>query len=544
MAIPPGHSQSVLPNPQLLRLESVQRDQGGFTLEVSSRYSPHCPDCGKRSHSFHSSYQRQLQDLPWQGLSVRLRLRVRRFRCRNPSCARKIFVERLPEVARAYARQTDRLREIIRCVGFVTGGLPGSRLLARLAIAVSDDTVLRCLKLPPVADAELEPVHCLGVDDWAWHKGQQYGTILVDLERHCVLDLLPERSATSFAAWLARHPTVSVISRDRCGLYAEGAQLGLPDAQQVADRFHLLLNLSTAVERALEEQSSRLRVSVPQPNPPPTAGNGPPALTRPQRLKQEHRQRRLELYQKVVQLYREGNSQRRIGQLLPIQRKTVRRWLRAGEFPERKVAVRKPAQVHAFAAYLEQRWSEGCHNATQLFREIRAQGYRGQRGMVAEFLSGWRSSSPLVAASAPQKMAPRSVAVLITRTPDQLTEQQRLVLDQLSFHCPDLVAIRTLTLSFRAALSSQDGQQMRDWIRLAKHSGIPPLVRFAFGLQRDLSAVLAAVNTPWSNGQVEGQINRLKMIKRQMYGRAGLRLLHARLLPYQPLANGSLQRAP
>ena len=195
MATSPSHSQSVLPNPQLLILDGIQLDPDGFVLEVRSQCAPQCPDCGMRSHSFHSSYCRWLQDLPWQGQSVRLRIRARRFRCRNPSCARKIFVERFPNVAAAYARQTDRLKEIIRCVGFVSGGLPGSRLLERLAIVVSDDTVLRFVKLLPSADSDEYPVRSLGVDDWAWCKGQEYGTILVDLERHCVVDLLPERSA-------------------------------------------------------------------------------------------------------------------------------------------------------------------------------------------------------------------------------------------------------------------------------------------------------------------------------------------------------------
>lgn len=209
-----------------------------------------------RSNSIHSRYTRYLQDLPWQGVRVRLRLTARRFRCRNASCGQRIFVERLPEVAQVYARQTNRLREIVRSVGFVAGGLPGARLLARLAITVSDDTVLRTVKLRPRVLSDEHSIRCLGVDDWAWRKGQDYGTILVDLERHRVVDLLPDRSAESFADWLMKNPTVSVISRDRSGLYAEGAERGAPAAQQVADRFHLVLNLSAAIERALEERAA------------------------------------------------------------------------------------------------------------------------------------------------------------------------------------------------------------------------------------------------------------------------------------------------
>ena len=494
MALPPSHAQSVLPNPQALILDNVEQNEQGFILEVSTRDAPQCPDCGRRSRSFHSRYERQLQDLPWQGLSVRLRVKARRFRCRNPSCARKIFVERLPLVAHSYARQTDRLREIIRCVGFVTGGLPGSRLLVRLAVIVSDDTVLRLVKLLPLADANEDPIRCLGVDDWAWRKGQDYGTILVDLERHRVVDLLPERSAESFAEWLAKNPTVSVISRDRSGLYAEGAELGAPTAQQVADRFHLVLNLSAAIERALEERSRQLQLPVIDVQNQPgreTTEDSQPRLTQQQTLQQQRRQRRMEVYENVMKLHQEGHSQRAISQALLIQRKTVRRWLRAGQFPERK-----PPKVQAFAEYLQQRWMEGCHNASKLFHEIRTRGYRGQRSMVAQFVSGWRASKSPQRYARPQRITPRHAAALTTRAPDQLTQEQRLLFDQLSSSCPDLTWMRTLALDFRAALTSRDGEQMRDWIQIAKLSGIRSLVRFAFGLQKDLSAVSAAVESP------------------------------------------------
>jgi transposase len=545
MAPPPSHSQSALPNPQILVLDNVEQNEQGFLLEVSTRHAPQCPDCGTRSRSFHNCYERQLQDLPWQALSVRLRVKARRFRCRNPSCARKIFVERLPLVAHSYARQTDRLREIIRCVGFVAGRLPGSRLLVRLAVIVSDDTVLRLVKLLPVADSNEDPIRCLGVNDWAWRKGQDYGTILVDLERHRVVDLLPERSAESFAEWLAKNPTVRVISRDRSGVYDEGSELGAPSAQQVADRFHLVLNLSAAIERALEERSRQLQLPVMevQNQPDRETEDSPPRLTQQQTLQWQRRQRRMELYEKRYEAPSGGHSQKAISQALQIQRKTVRRWLRAGQFPERKPAVRKPPKVQAFAEYLQQRWMEGCHNASKLFQEIRTRGYRGPRSMVAKFVSGWRASSSQRNAR-PQRIAARHAAALATRAPEQLTQEQRLLFDQLSSSCPDLKWMRTLALDFRAALTSRDGHQMRGWVQIAKLSGIGSLVRFAFGLQRDLSAVTAAVESHWNNGQVEGQINRLKMIKRQMYGRAGLGLLHARILPYRTLTGCVVQRAP
>jgi transposase len=261
-------------------------------------------------------------------------------------------------------------------------------------------------------------------------------------------------------------------------------------------------------------------------------------------VKEQRRERRLQLYEKMIALHREGHSQRAIAQGLSIERKTVRRWLRAGQFPERKPAVRKPGKVQQFTDYLRRRWSEGCHNATQLFQEIRSQGYRGQRGVVARFVSGWRAAKHHVVTARIQKVAPRHAAVLATRAPDQLTQEQRNFFDQISSRCPELNLTRALALDFRDALISKNGNQMRDWIQTAMRSGIGSLVRFAFGLRRDIAAVIAAVESHFSNGQVEGQINRLKVIKRQMYGRAGLKLLLARILPYRTLSGCAVQRAP
>jgi transposase len=525
-----------------LLLDRIERDANRCRFTVHVEQEPACPLCGEVSRSRHSFYSRRLQDWPWQGVEVELWAIVGRFRCRSSSCPRKIFCERLPQIAHVYGRQTERAAEIVRLIGYVAGGLPGQRLLARLAIATSDDTVVRRVREKPSEEVSMTPIGHLGVDDWAWRKGQAYGTILVNLDLHRVIDLLPERTAESFAAWLTQHPEIVTISRDRGGLYAEGAALGAPQSQQIADRFHLLVNLSATMERVLEEHSRQLivhpaeepAVQAPQAHAADLSKDGPPPVPPHVTQAQLRRQRRLERYQQVVALSHSGQSQAAISQTLGIGRKTIRRWLRRGEFPERKRPHHAPAKVSKFAAYLQRRWREGCHNASRLYRELRQQGYQGKRVMVARFVADWRKTSKATSPKAPERISPRHAALLVTRPADQIKDEQQQLLDRIARQCPAIIELRKLSLGFRAAMGADDSNQLRGWIDQAQHSEFGPVVRFAYSLQRDLSAVAAAVDTSWSSGQVEGQINRLKTIKRQMYGRAGFELLRARVLPYSP----------
>ena len=539
MAPSSSHSQAVLPNSGTLVLDRIDRHEKNFEIFVSTNQPAICPLCQQISSAPHSGYTRQLGDLPWQGLSVRIWLSVHRYRCRNHQCTRKIFCQRVPGVARVYSRRTERLAEIVTVIGYVAGGLPGARLLERLSIQTSDDTVRRLVRLNgPASQDPLDrpPIRCLGVDDWAWRKHQSYGTILVDLERHRVVDLLPDRSAESLTIWLEKHPTVEVVARDRGGLYAEGASQGAPSAMQVADRFHLVLNLSSAIERVLEERSREL---ILPPIAPPVAiephvpiAEKPARPSTQQTLQLQRRQRRLERYQQVIELREKGHSQKAISAELNIERKTIRRWLRRGEFPERKPPSGRRQKVADFGDYLHQRWNEGCHNATRLFHEISTRGYKGSRVMVAKFVATWRPTGRQTAKpGTPERIAPKHAAILTARATDKLSEEQQTLLDRLMINCPDIIRLRDLALGFRDSLKGHDGAVMQQWINQVKHCEFGPLVRFGYGLQKDILAVTAAVETKWSSGQVEGQVNRLKAIKRQMYGRAGFGLLRARVLP-------------
>jgi transposase len=351
----------------------------------------------------------------------------------------------------------------------VSGGLPGQRLLARLSIATSDDTVLRRVRQKPLLPPSVCPIRNLGVDDWAWRKGQDYGTILVNLDLHRVVDLLPDRAAESFSAWLQQHPEIVTISRDRCGLYAEGARLGAPQSQQIADRFHLVLNLSAAMERVLEERSRELILpplqdAVDQPSATRgEVGTDVPELAPAQSTRSQlRRQHRLERYQQVLALYNSGQSQAAISRALGIERKTIRRWLRRGEFPERKRPQRRPPRVNEFADYLQQRWNEGCHNASRLYGEIRAKGYTGKRSMVARFVAGWRTTAKATSPNAPQRVAPKHAAILVTRAADQITDEQQRLLDRITIQCPDVIDLRRIALGLPPIHARYVGQPLTE----------------------------------------------------------------------------------
>jgi transposase len=476
-----------LPAPERLVLEGVEQTETGIIVRVRGKTTPQCPACSSCQVSYHSQYQRQLRDLPWQGQPVRIHLRVRRFRCRNQQCQRKIFAERLPGVVAARARETDRCQEVVCQVGYALGGRPGSRLLNGLGIVSSDDTVLRRVKAR--ARRRSEPkVRVLGVDDWAWRKHQEYGTMLMDLEQRRVVDLLPVRSAMSFADWLRRHPGVEMIARDRCGLYAQGGREGAPSAVQVTDRYHLMSNLCAAVENTLQELQAKARVALER------RTNWKPSkrLTLVEGRYRRCRQARYERYRAVIDLGRQGYAQRQIAERVGVAPQTVSRWQNAGGFPERRI---RRDRLRDQARFLQDR----------------------ARGLQPALTRTHFSSARMTA--------------LLLAPPRDLSATQRTDRDNFLRFCPTAYKVRQLALQFRAMLRWRRSVGLGKWIGEAMSSGLPLIAQFGRTLRRDLRAVKLAMTTPWSNGPVEGHINRLKMIKRQMYGRAGFDLLKARVLP-------------
>jgi transposase len=523
------------PSPAELRLGALRIAPGKITITaVAKRRSARCPSCGVPSQRVHSRYVRRLADLPWHGIPVKVELQSRRFFCGTSGCLHRIFTARLPQTVPCYGRQTRRLRETHRQIAYALGGEAGARLAEVLGLSTSADTLLRRVKQVSAETRKLPTPRYLGVDEWAWKKGKRYGTLLCDLERGCVIDLLPERSAESLAAWLQAHPGVELISRDRSPLFAGGASLGAPDAVQVADRWHLFRNLAEALQKILEQQHARLRRAasaaacgtVP---PPASSETAPPRAI--ERRKQANRQRRLARYQEVVELRERGLAKREIARRVGLDRRTVRGWLEPGSFPERKERAPRQRLLDSYLSYLQQRWEEGVTNAALLFREIRAQGYRGTScSPLRDLVASWRTRGPPPPGRRRSALAsPRQSAwMLVLSAEDRTAEQpQQAYLEQLEALWQEVKELERLAREFIRLFQEHDPGSLGAWLEAADRT---PLRGFARGLFSDLKAIRAAMTLPWSNGPTEGHINRLKMLKRQMYGRAGFELLRVRVL--------------
>ena len=485
-----------------------------------------CPECRCWTERVHSYYYRTVQDVPMYGASVFLRVRARKFFCHNPECPRTIFTEHFDGFLAESQRKTTRLNELLTQIGFSLGGNPGAALCQRLGVSVAKDTLLRRVKafVPKSEDVEV-----IGIDDWAYRRGQRYGTLICDLKHHRLVDVLPDRSVSTVANWLKAHPTIQVVSRDRAGAYADAIRQGLPSAIQVADRWHLLKNLSDAVERYLTRhrlpprETQDIREREPR-------SVEPSRPTRKEQEQSERRQAKWERVQQVQQLRESGLGIRAISRKVGLSRKTVRSYLTWTEVPK---TVRRPRATlldpyrQQIAELLNQSLS-----GPVIFRKIQEQGYRGSRSTLGQYLADLRRSKRSGQESVVRRhrISPRSAARLLTRSDDKVDEEDKPYLKLLLEKLEGAEAIRNLSDSFRKLLEKHDRSGLDNWLSEAMTCGVRELRTFAQGIQRDYEAVAAGIAERWSNGQVEGQVNRLKTLKRQMYGRAGFALLRARVL--------------
>jgi transposase len=503
--------------PRGLVVEEAMLDGSGARITVRAMTKASvCPGCGNRSERVHSRYRRRLADLPIAGRPVCLMVLARRFYCNAVLCGRRVFAERFDlDVLAPWARRTSRLDHIVHHLGLALGGRPAASFARRLMLPVSKDTLLRVIRRH--GGARFTPPTVIGIDDWAWKRNQRYGTLICDLERHRTIALLPDREPATAEAWLAAQPQIELIARDRGGGYALAAAKALPEAAQVADRWHLMENASRAFLDAVRKSMRQVRSAI------GTATVNPSLLTAAERIQYEGYLRREEENAAILSLAKEGLTIRDVVRRTGLSRGLVRRILRGQRSDMFRV---RESSLELHLPWLDERWASGERNGALLWRQLRQQGFRGSLRVVTEWATRRRQVDKTDNALT-RVPAARTVARLLTIGRDQLSKSETVTVAAVETGIPPLVEAREIVATFQTIVRKRLADALEPWLERAKSSLV---ASFANGVIKDKAAVAAAISSPWSNGQTEGQITKLKLVKRQMYGRGKLDLLQARVI--------------
>ncbi|MFD3560218.1 ISL3 family transposase [Streptomyces sp. NPDC058686] len=513
------------------RLTRVTEAVEGLVVEaVACGPPPRCPGCRSQASRVHSSYERGLAGLPVNGRGLTVRLRVRRFFCDRGRCPRRTFVEQVAQLSERYRRSSLGLKQWQHAVAVELGGRPGQRLCRRLRLKVGRTRLLSLLTEPAVPE---RAPRVLGVDDFAFRKGKRYGTLLVNVESGRVVDVLPDRESDTFAAWLTEHPGAEIICRDRATAYSKAIKEAAPDVLEVADRWHLLQNLGAAVEKTCHQHRSCLRKHAEGETEVPvtatvTITELPPADLPRTQIIERTRQRHADVHR----LVNAGWTISAIARRLHLDRKTVRRFrdtdldiLLASARDRRPTGVLAPFKAYATARFTD---TGGSVTAPQVLAEIRAQGYRGSVQAIRKHFAALRDgTAEPVRADIP---SPRRITSWIMCRREDLRPKHEERLLQVRLACPDITRACDLARVFHDLVTHRRGHLLMDWIRQAEQDAPAPVRGFAGFLRQDLDAVTCGLTLEWSSGVVEGNVNRVKTIKRSMYNRASFRLLRIRIL--------------
>jgi transposase len=509
----------------------------------STHKSADCANCGVRSTHYHSSYTRLMRDTPIGLQSVWLEMRVRRFRCRHEQCEQKTFAEQYPDLAGRRRRHTHRLMTNLAQIGLATGGEAGVRLARKLAMHTSPATMIRLVRQLDTPGTITPRI--VGIDDWAFRKGRTYGTIIVDHELGKTIDLLPSSAGDVVKEWLEKHPSIEVVTRDRSGEYRDAVTQALPQATQIADRWHLLKNMGEAIERHISKRYKSLCQSMVK-----WAEDDEVALDvengekhrryapGPERdaIHAARTEARQDLYDTVKARWEKGAYTTDIAREFNLSRTTVSRWVNSESLsPDNRGRFKQKCLIDGYEVYLRQRLAEGCTNQSQLWREIGERGFSGNRELVSKWIreNGMspraNSANPAIKKDSIAVPRPKALTWLLIRKKDDLDKDERYLL-KLLLRDTKIAEIRKLAHKFMHMIRSQAESEWDSWLETCCQSAVKELRNFAISLKRDEAAVYEAIRQPWSNGATEGHVNRLKLLKRQMYGRANFDLLRLKVL--------------
>ena len=491
-----------------------------------------CPRCGCWSGRVHSGYSRRFADAAIGGRRAVIWLVVRRFFCGSAACPAVTFAEQPRGLASRYARRTPLAGRELTAVAVALAGRAGSRLAGVLAVPVSRDTLIRMLGALPEPPAGLTRV--LGVDDFALRRGRTYATVLVDMEAGIPVDVLADREAATLQAWLREHPGVQVICRDRGTAYAEAARDGAPDADQVADRWHLWHNLCEHTRRAVARHQDCLPGSAAAcpGQEPGTPGTGEPGHERPPPEPGPGLPADLETiitgrHQAVHKLRAAGQTQAQAAAALGLSLQLTGRYWRARSAGA-LLAVRGSSALDPYKPYLRARWDQGFTKIAALQRETAALGYRGGYTTIYAWLSLLKLAAP---PRPPAPPAARQVTGWILTDPARLDPADAAALEAIRARCPELAALAGHVTGFATILTGRHGDRLDSWMTAVDADpGQPDLHSFTTGIRQDYQAVRNGLTLPWNSGLVEGLNTRTKLLKRQMYGRAAFPLLRKRIL--------------
>jgi len=562
-----GLLTALFPHLAGLRVHRVEDRGDAVVIWASCRAGTACcPRCGQGSSRVHGGYTRMVADGAAGGRPVLIALRVRRFRCLRESCPVVTFAEQAGGVSARYRRRSVPLLAMLAGFGLEAAGRPAARLAGMLGIVVHPATVLRLVAAAPEPEVTAAP-EVLGVDDFALAKGQVYGTVLVDMRTGDVVDLLPDREAATVQAWLTAHRGARVICRDRAGNYAEGARDGAPDAIQVADRWHLWHNLADYAEKTVAGHRGCLKdqpasgdadggtdaagaAGPPGQEPPgqePSAQAGGALAAADGVLDACGRERRLvtrtrERYAEIHRRLDAGESLSAISRITGLDRQTVQRFARAGSAEELLgKATRRESKLDQFKPYLHQRWNEGLTDAAALHAELREQGWAGSEQTVRRYVRPFRQA---LAAPDPAPAVPKTRQItrwLLTR-PDHLQPDEQAQLQAIRTRCPHIDALAGHVTAFAEMMTARTGSRdLEAWLAAVEADDQAGLRSLAVGIRNDQQAVTNGLTLHWNSGKVEGTVNKIKMIKRQMYGRASFGLLRKRVILHPALPDHKIR---